>query len=457
MDAGISWDVELAGVDGAVRTVEERVCFRSSMSRVIPEVRAALKFVATAYDEEGKRLAVGDDGIEVPADVHCVVLTLDLKKAADELDDNETAEAYGDVVIASPDVWLWRPEPWPDGAEGKLTLRVPAGMSASVPWPKNPDGTYAVRAATWRMICKCAFGKLAVQTLDVGDAHFTIARLPGDVKATDAGLVRWFTAAASAVSLVDGRFPVRNAQILVVPVDGGGGVPFGMALRGGGPGAVLLLSKRASDASLLGEWVAVHELSHLLIPPVKRDDAWMSEGLASYYQQIARGRSGLLTPAEAWGGLVDGFDRGKAAAHDHPLEEASARMGREYGFQTVYWGGAAILFNLDVALREKGRSLDALVAAVRVREPVDVVYRPAEEIVGWWAEAAPDVDVKGIVRAGLSARFPDVEPGLQAIGVVRGRDDRAVFDDAAPHASVRRAIMTPPDDKGGRNVLNSRR
>jgi hypothetical protein len=209
----------------------------------------------------------------------------------------------------------------------------------------------------------------------------------------------------------------------------------------------MLLSTRATDASLNGEWVAVHELSHLLLPPINRDDSWLSEGLASYYQEILRGRSGLLDVDVAWASLLDGFARGKREARSRPLREASERMHNDFNFVSVYWGGAAIMLNLDTALRQKGRSLDELVAAVRVREPVDVEFRSADEVISWFAASAPDVDVQGIVATGLAARFPDVDGTLQALGVTHARGGKLVLDDNAPLAAIRRGISSGRSDR----------
>ncbi len=451
----VTWDVTLS----PAFEMHERVCWSAPRTRLMPQVSAGLPYVDAAFDGAGRKLAVGDKGIELAGlGADCADLDLDLGRAAAELDDRDNIQERAGVLITSPDIWLWRPVPWPAGVTGTLRLHLPKGMTASVPWAQHDDGRYVVGETTWTMMCKAAFGPLEHQTLAVGGATFRVARVPGAIRASDAGLVRWLSAAASAVSLVDGRFPVPRAQILLLPVNGGRAVPFGMAIRGGGPAAVVLVSARARDADLLGEWVGVHELSHLLIPPVKRRDAWLSEGLASYYQQIARGRAGLLDDDVAWAALVDGFDRGKAQSVEPTLADASHHMGDRYEYVPVYWGGAAILLRLDVALRQKGRSLDELVAGVRVREPADVTYRAADEIVGWWAEAAPEVDVRGIVARGLRAPFPPVDDLLAALGIVRAGEDAVHLDDRAPLASIRKAIMTRPrDDNARRNVLNSAR
>jgi hypothetical protein len=233
-------------------------------------------------------------------------------------------------------------------------------------------------------------------------------------------------------------------QVLLVPTRSGDDVGFGMAMRGGGPTVVLLVGSDATDEHLLGEWVLTHELSHLLLPQVRREDAWLSEGMASYYQNVLRARAGTLTDEEAWGSLVDGFDRGRAAASSLPLGEASARMGRDFAFLHVYWGGAAVLLQLDVALRQRGSSLDAVLAAARARYPHDRGTLDARLLVRAMAEVAPaGVDVAALVDTGLARPFLDVDPLLSSLGVRRGAPWPARLEQAAL-SSVRAEITTAP-------------
>jgi hypothetical protein len=439
--ASITWDVKI----GAGWQMEQRICWEGApITVVMPEARAGLQYAVAVEDDQGRALEVTSRGAAVDEAARCATVTVDLGRAAQELDHGDTLRMADGAIFGSPDVWLWRPEPWPAGAVGALSLTLPEGMEASLPWPRADDERYLVDATTWKMMCKHALGRLKPRTLEIGEATFTLTQLPGALAASEEGLDRWLTEAARAVSLVSGRFPVSHAQVLVVPVQGGRAIPFGMAMRGGGPTAMMLLSSRAGDAELVGEWVGVHELSHLLLPPVNREDAWLSEGLASYYQETLRGRAGIQDVEEAWAQLLAGFARGKRAAKNIPLAEASARMHRDFGYLHVYWGGAALLFRLDVELRRKGRSLDELVAAVREREPKDVRYRSAAEVLGWMAAAAPDVDVSGIVGQGLAQPFPPVEDLLRDLGVERGRGGKVRFVDDAPLAAIRRGIVAPP-------------
>ena len=49
----------------------------------------------------------------------------------------------------------------------------------------------------------------------------------------------------------------------------------------------------------------------MLMPYISSRDRWLSEGLASYYQNVLRARDGRLTDTQAWQLLYEGFQRGK--------------------------------------------------------------------------------------------------------------------------------------------------
>lgn len=53
-----------------------------------------------------------------------------------------------------------------------------------------------------------------------------------------------------------------------------------------------------SEQELLDDWAAYHELSHLLIPYLGRDNAWFAEGFASFMQFQVMAASGVLSAQE---------------------------------------------------------------------------------------------------------------------------------------------------------------
>lgn len=417
--APLTWDI----VVSEDFVLHETVCPATALA---PEVAAAKSYVVG-----GVSIVDG-----------CNVFDFDLKAAAVGLDDRALAiMAADDVVMASPDVFLWHPRP---ARHGTLRVQLPdvAGFTASLPFPVGEDGRAIVDASTWAFLSTAVFGKVSSRTIAAAGAEFDVVTLPGDLTMVRADVDRWLMTAASAVSSgSSGRFPVPRVLVVVDPVLAGG-VPFGMVQRGGGPQALLLLGQRASIRDVVDDWVAVHELSHLLIPPVALDDTWLSEGLASYQQNILRARAGLMTDVDAWEALRDGFERGADATERGPftisLHDASAGMRQSGRYLQVYWGGAALVLLVDVGLRRcGGGSIDDIAASLRADQPaVDVRRVPAQELVRRAAARGPAcAGIADDVAAGLRAPFPTVGPLLQQLGVTaHGLDDRA------PLAQIRRDI-----------------
>ena len=375
----------------------------------------------------------------------CTELVLDLGRAADALQDRDSAtRVAADIVVSSPDVWLWRPRP---ARSGTLTVSTPPRWSAVLPFPKSQAGDgYDVDASTWAFVSSAVFGAVTARDLVVAGSTLHVVTLPGPLKMVRSDVDRWLTAAAESVaSSHRGRFPFPDVVVVVDPV-WGRGVPFGMVCRGGGPQALLLLGQDAKVSDVVDDWVAVHELSHLLLPPVGVDEAWLGEGLASYHQNILRARTGLLTEREAWDALRDGFERGAAASSRGPftltLAQASAKMRAEGRYLQTYWGGAAVALILDVGLRRCADvAIDDVVASFRAEQPrVDVRRIPARALVARAAALAPGcAHLQADVDAALARPFPGVTELLRALGVgARGLDDKA------PLAAVRRAIVAAP-------------
>ncbi len=75
----------------------------------------------------------------------------------------------------------------------------------------------------------------------------------------------------------------------------------------------------------------VHELSHLLHPVIDGYDRWLSEGIASYYQNVLRARAGLRSAQWSWDALHAGFERGiRSTQRGRSLAEVSESMMRDH-------------------------------------------------------------------------------------------------------------------------------
>lgn len=414
----LAWDVT---VDGALR-VTERLCWSGFDPGGIEPELASARALATVRQEDR-----GDRG--------CATVALDLASMAERLDDDGELRKIGDTVTGSFDPWLWRPHAWPSGLVGRLRLALAPGLTVSLPHERAPDGAWLVPWSTWSFMARFALGRFTPETLDVAGTRLSIASLDAAPLMTAAGRAAWIGDAARAVATIgDGRLPTDRIQVLVTPAGRGDEpVVFGMAMRGAGSSISLRLSDDATDQNVRGEWIAVHELAHLWLPPVVREDAWLPEGLASYYQCILRSRAGMYDERTAWEELLAGFARGRRRARS-PLGQAP-----RHGFMQTYWGGAAIVLKLDVALRRQGRSLDAALVALRREQPdtgasmARIDDRPALDVLAELVGTGIDV------RPWLDVPFVDTAEELAALGV-RGNGERVTLDDAAPLAAARRAI-----------------
>ncbi|MGE0191011.1 MAG: hypothetical protein AB7T63_03125 [Planctomycetota bacterium] len=283
-----------------------------------------------------------------------------------------------------------------------------------------------------------------------GGARFDVTVERGPRRATRAGIEGWLRAAARAVAGLHGRFPVPQVRVVVKP--GGTSrdpVIFGQAVRREEERLDLILCRTATDDELPGEWIAIHEMTHLAFPRIDRTDAWINEGFVTYYQEVLRTRAGFQSEPEGWGMLADGFARGATRGSGRSLAEESRLMQRTHGYWRVYWGGAAMALDMDLELRRRTggkRTLDDVVTwwwrafgarrgATRGLELIDAADR--------WLGAAilrPLAD-----RHLARVEFADVRELFGRIGLApRGND--VVYLDQGPLIRERTRIMRP----GGR-------
>jgi len=346
----------------------------------------------------------------------------------------------GADVLASPDLWLWVPTPRPVGVHLHAHFTLPEGVVAVLPWSgSGADFEIPETAFAWKS--GGAFTHSAVQPLAAAGAELELSVLGGGFPEHDADLRDWLIQGAETSSLLLGHFPVPRALVVAVPGDRTGPA-FGMALRGGGPAVVILLDRHADAASLRSDWTCTHEFLHLGVPRLPPEDAWLFEGLATYYTEVTRARAGIISSAQAYQHLLDGFARGRNGAGSHTLRDDSSEMRARHAFYRVYWSGAALAFLTDIAARRAGGStLDGALrsfadccaadeddwTAARVLARLDATLgapRFAEQAKTW-------LDRK---------EFPDLQAALRALGVAPGTHGQAVFS-AAPDAPIRDAIM----------------
>jgi hypothetical protein len=289
----------------------------------------------------------------------------------------------------------------------------------------------------------------AMRILRAGDSELRVELVGVDDPRRRAQLQDWLAEVARAQLTAFGRYPLHSARVRVEQTDreDESPVPWGQTLRRGDASVLLYVRGDATLPELRADWTAIHELSHLFHPYMGRDGRWLSEGLASYYQNVLRARAGLLTAEQAWRLLDAGFGRGRRESSAMPLIELS----REHkGTMRVYWAGAAFWLQADVALRrDHGSSLDR------------VLSQYSQCCLSGTGQVSPDAFVAELDRlsgttefSSLYARyvdsrqFPSLDATWRELSIMQ-RDGTLAFGDAPPGAALRRSIMARDASSAG--------
>lgn len=358
----------------------------------------------------------------------------------------------GDDLVAAPQLWLLRA----DGADGDgadIDVALPAGWSISAPWRELGHSGKSIRFHIPRTppdwSAAVAFGHFEEERITLPGGQLRLVALHGIDAEQRAKLRDWLARVSRAVLSAYGRLPLADVQVLMIPVTArhGEAVVFGQSVRGEGNALQLLVDPAQPAAEFDKGWVAVHELSHLMHPYLGDRGSWLSEGLATYYQNVLRGRSGLLTPAQAWDRLREGFADAAKHRYDDTLEQAAASMHDTHGFQRVYWSGAAYWLTVDRDLRRgSGGKLSLDLALSRFRDcclPAYRDWRPEDFIAKLDALLGTQTFTSRYREFAALTRFPDWEKVYADLGI-RSGGDRLQFDAHAPDVRLREAIMTTP-------------
>ena len=275
--------------------------------------------------------------------------------------------------------------------------------------------------------------------------RITVLQPIDDEKALE--IVDWVRSASTNVSLAYGRFPNPSPSVIVQPTkrrswSSNSPVPFGRVMRDDGERIELFVNADRPIEDFYGDWTATHEFSHLMLPYVSRRNKWISEGFASYYQNVLMSRAGHYTATEAWKKLSDGFERGRRSRPELSPNDASA-AGVRRARMKIYWSGAAVALLADVQLRERsgGReSLDtALEGLQRCCLPSTRTWSGTELFSTLDSFVQEPVFMPLYRQYANSSGFPDVAPALERLGVEIDGDGARLNDDAEL-AHIRDAI-----------------
>ena len=255
----------------------------------------------------------------------------------------------------------------------------------------------------------------------------------------------WIERSARIVAAYYGAFPVRELWIRVEPASGvrvGGGTTYGQPR----PHIRIRVGSDVSDAALSSDWVLVHEMTHLALPEVGPEHAWLSEGLATYVEGVERVQAGNRAETDVWAEDMRSMPQGLPQSGDEGLD-------RTHTWGRTYWGGALFCLLADLDIRRRTGNRFGLQTALRAiahdsgglgnEWPVARIFAAGDAAVG--------VPVLEELYARMKDRPVDTDlPALwRSLGIEpEGADVRLRAD--APLAREREAIMrslprsTPP-------------
>jgi hypothetical protein len=360
----------------------------------------------------------------------------------------------GDERLVDPGLWLWVADS-PARQPIEVSFELPEGMTVSAPWTRlahsGRNALYRLPDRPLQWDARVALGRMENFDIAIAGATLRVALIQGEPRVDVQQVRRWLSAGARAVTTLYGRFPVASPQILVVASGTAREpVPWGQVMRGGGDAVHLYIDQTRPLKEFLDDWTLVHELSHLLHPRMQPGDAWLYEGIASYYQNVLRARSGLLPATSAWNKLHAGFQRGiDGTPRGQTLADVSRDMRSNHRYMRVYWSGAAIALMADQKLRQRSGGRESLDTAL---DKFQACCLPADRRWDSWDFLSKLDELTGteVFRALYrqhvhSTVFPNLEGTYRLLGL-EARDSRHVrLREDAPLRTVRDAIMTADD------------
>jgi hypothetical protein len=442
-------------LDDELSRATVRARFPGGVSRVSARHRGADAYLLDAADcDSGKPLASSRRSLQIDGTLSCLTYSVDLRAANTS---GGSANPRADFLLLPVDSWLWRPRL--GGADVVIVaFELGTGMAVSVPWEPVADtaNTFRLTASPQSGTGLSLFGRLEERTFGIAGADLRIAVVPRTGFEIQPDLLNWTRKTAEHVTLAYGRFPNPTPRVLLFPTTNprsDSAIPFGRVVRDGGETIELLVDPRAPEDRFVSDWTATHEFAHLMLPYIKRDERWISEGFAGYYQNVLLARAGRYSEQEAWQKLADGLERGRGSVPSLSPNQAASE-GEQGSRMKIYWSGAALFLMADVELRRRSGgavSLDTVLDRFQACCLPSSRAWTGQELFAMFDSLVDEPVFLDLYRQHANtAGFPPFRPLLDQLGA-RVDSGKLALDDNAELADIRAAITEQrytdlPDD-----------
>jgi hypothetical protein len=284
------------------------------------------------------------------------------------------------------------------------------------------------------LLGRTALAEQPGERLSLGGGEIEVLFADGAPGLDRAPVMAWIQGSAEAVIAYFGRFPVARVRLLVIADDSdriGGGTTFGHD----GSFIRIHVGRGAGADAFARDWKMVHEMVHLALPRVVPQESanWMMEGSATYVEPIARALAGHLSEQAVWGDSLDGMPKGQPGPDDGGLDHHP-------GWGRSYWGGAAFWLLADVEIRERTGNRLGLIDALR-----GINRESGGNGVEWTERQVVESGDRATGTHILSELYDHMKDAPVTVDLdglfARLGVGPAGFDDRAPEAALRRAII----------------
>ena len=362
----------------------------------------------------------------LPAEETCVRYRVQLRPVQGRL----ASVVPDDQTVVSPARFMWLPRL---GRDDHVELTVESVQALSLPWQLIGEDRWRVRGSPHSNDSLAVIGGVGfpVQGLQQPATLVVSSTKPGQVRKAQ----RWLESNLRVLRVN----PYAQVVLFLIPSQfGRSPVPYGDVIRDQGETVRFFVDLERSFSDLSYDWTAAHELAHLQLPYI--DERWISEGFASYYQNVLQARRGAYSEVEAWTRLFEKFEQAEASADGmSPSDTQSYPFGQAR--LMIYWSGAALALAADVALREQGSSLDNVLGQLRACCLPERRSYSARELF-----RRLDALHGGPVLTPIYERYAR-KPGMPEYGAVARRlgveyrSGVLTLDEQAPLATIRQQIM----------------
>lgn len=362
--------------------------------------------------------------------------SVDLQETAAKLDDADLLLARGRGFVGGLATLLWLPDDAADDVAFTLRVQPPAGQAFVCACAGDGTDGWRGTLGDLRAGPSCAFGALAVRSLQVAGVHVTMAepdaRSPTATTALDAHVKE----CAGAVASWYGAFPVERLLLLVLPTHGAA-VASGSARGAGGASIRLYVPRHLGPAQYADDWVLIHEMVHLAMPSLPPEHHWLEEGSATYFEPLIQVQARRVRAVDAWAAMLSDYQQGLA-------DPAAGGLDGDDSWGRTYYGGALFCLLADLRIRERTNGARSLGDAMRALPAAgaNLLTQSGIEAVLARGDAATGTTVLRELYDAMGRRplAVDLAALWRELGV-RLVDGRAVFDDTAPRAWLRSALM----------------